>query len=175
MRDIIFVILLSLSIEFLTVILRLIFHWRSESIQKKIHIPRTHHAYIGSMMVLFYIIELKFFDKEFPLIFLSIASSLIISDLIHHLFVLDIIKKYKYDIGMIHHKEVRRYAWDVLCYIMIFWGLFAFVTPFTPGSWLAIIGSVNLIGQEKTLSLTKKITGKKLFEFLRIEKIFKKF
>jgi len=41
---------------------------------------------------------------------------------------------------------------------MIVWGVFALVTPFTPASWLALLGLSILLGRRVTLADLKKIS-----------------
>jgi hypothetical protein len=55
----------------------------------------------------------------------------------------------------------------------IFWGIFAFFTPFTPASWLFFVGLVSLLGKEEAERLTLKIIGEKYFKKFHLAKFFK--
>ena len=55
----------------------------------------------------------------------------------------------------------------------IFWGTFAFFTPFTPASWLFFVGLVSLLGKEEAERLTIKIIGEKYYKKFNLSKFFK--
>ncbi len=69
-------------------------------------------------------------------------------------------------------ERIKKYAWFVLAILCIVWGTIAFVTPLTPASWLVFVGLIILFGQTRTKEWTRKILGKKLFDKLKVEKIF---
>jgi hypothetical protein len=170
MEGVALVLFLSLSIELLTIILRLVFHLRSKIIQRRAHMPRVHHAYVGLAILIPRYFYHPLINERWDTIILQIALALIISDLVHHLLVLRMLKHYKYDLGMAHHHIVHTYSWDIVGILMILWGLFALVTPFTPGSWLLITGLYLMVGAEKTAFILQKILGRKLYHFLHINK-----
>ena len=72
------------------------------------------------------------------------------------------------------YKKIKRYCWDALSTLLILWGIFAFVTPFTPGSWLFLVGLFIIFGREKTEGRLVKIMGKKWFNKLKIGKMLAK-
>ena len=72
------------------------------------------------------------------------------------------------------HKGFVGYLWNALAALLILWGIFAILTPLTPGSWLIVVGLLMIFGRVKTQNITEKIIGKKLFNALSISKIIKK-
>ena len=133
---------LSLLIELVTVYLRLVVHKRSAPLQKKLHMPRIHHSYPGFAILL---IDYVYLQNE--LLFI-IGFALILSDVSHHLIFEPFIYKHKFDVGMKHHRKAHEYVAKFPAAIaLIFIGLFALVTPFTPGSWLSIVGVGMLAGK----------------------------
>ena len=56
----------------------------------------------------------------------------------------------------------------------ILWGIFALLTPFTPGFWLFFVGLFVIFGRERTENRVEKIIGKKWFDKLKIKKILEK-
>ncbi len=142
MKVILLAIGLSLLIELVTIYLRMVMHRRSEPLQKSMHIPRIHHSYPGFAIVL-----LDYVYLQDELLF-SVGFALILSDVFHHLIFEPFVKKHQYDIGMKHHQTARKYVARFPAAIaLIFVGLFALVTPFTPGSWLGIVGVGMLMGK----------------------------
>ena len=71
-------------------------------------------------------------------------------------------------------KVLRRTLIDSLAILLILWGIFALLTPLTPGSWLAIIGLAMIFGRRKTEMETKKIVGKKFFIRYHLAKFFRR-
>lgn len=62
-----------------------------------------------------------------------------------------------------HHMFVKN-AFGI---VLILVGLFALITPLTPGSWLAPIGLYMLIGKQRTTKLLEKLKiGKKKHEIV---------
>lgn len=141
MKIILLAIGLSLLIELVTIYLRLVLHRQSEPMQRKLHMPRIHHSYPG-----FAIILLDYVYLQNELLF-SVGFALVLSDVFHHLIFEPFVKKHQFDIGMRRHREARRYAARFPAAIaLIGVGLFAVVTPFTPGSWLGVVGMGMLAG-----------------------------
>jgi hypothetical protein len=150
MKIIVLAIGLALVIELITIYLRLVQHRKSDRIQKKMHMPRIHHSYPGLAIIL---IDYTHIQNEHLFIF---GFALIFSDLIHHLIFEPYIKKRGYDIGMKHHRTAHHYVSKIPAAVaLIVVGLFALVTPFTPGSWLTIVGAGMLLNKKPT-----KIFGK---------------
>lgn len=105
-------IILSVVFEFITLASRLIMHMRSNRIQKHLHFPRVHHSYLGVVLVLISV-WFGFKEPSYNYWLLVIGLALIISDLLHHILFLYLLRKYKYDIGMenhnkIHHKSLKK-------------------------------------------------------------------
>ncbi len=159
MKIILLAIGLSLLIELVTIYLRLVMHRRSEPLQKSMHLPRIHHSYPG-----FAIILLDYVYLQDELLF-SVGFALILSDVFHHLIFEPFIVKHQYDIGMKYHNRARRYAARLpAAMALIFVGLFALVTPFTPGSWLGVVGVGMLVGKSPkrmVRSLKKRLPGQR--------------
>ena len=61
------------------------------------------------------------------------------------------------------YKKMFRYLRDCLAILLILWGVFAALTPLTPGSWLVLVGFFIIFGRERTENWVEKIVGKKLF------------
>lgn len=142
METILFAIGLSLFIELVTIYLRLVAHRRSAPLQKKLHMPRIHHSYPGFAIVL---LDYVYLQNE---MLFSVGFALILSDVFHHLIFEPFIKKHQFDIGMKRHAVAQQYvARFPAAMALIFVGLFALVTPFTPGSWLGIVGVGMLAGK----------------------------
>ncbi|OGN05631.1 MAG: hypothetical protein A2831_00405 [Candidatus Yanofskybacteria bacterium RIFCSPHIGHO2_01_FULL_44_17] len=70
------------------------------------------------------------------------------------------------------HKKLVRYSKDILAIVLILWGVVAFLTPFTPGSWLVFVGLFIIFGRKKTQDRLARIIGKKWFDKLKVKKIF---
>ncbi|PJE50944.1 MAG: hypothetical protein COV29_01550 [Candidatus Yanofskybacteria bacterium CG10_big_fil_rev_8_21_14_0_10_36_16] len=58
--------------------------------------------------------------------------------------------------------------------LLIFIGILAFATPFTPGSWLAVVGFVWVFGKKRSRRLLKQLLGKKISHFIQLDKIIEK-
>ncbi|MEK7151567.1 MAG: hypothetical protein AAB784_02555 [Patescibacteria group bacterium] len=69
------------------------------------------------------------------------------------------------------HKSLVKYSRDILAVILIFWGIFALLTPLTPGSWLLFVGLFIIFGRKRTQDKLTQMIGKKWFNKLRIKKI----
>lgn len=54
----------------------------------------------------------------------------------------------------------------------ITWGVFAFFTPFTPGSLLVVVGFVMLYGKEETSRIAKKYLGEHRYKQWNLAKFF---
>lgn len=162
MKIILLAIGLSLLIELVTIYLRLMMHRRSEPLQKSLHLPRIHHSYPGFAIVL---LDYVYLQDE---ILFSVGFALILSDVFHHLIFEPFVKKHHYDIGMKHHRTARKYAARFpAAMALIFVGLFALVTPFTPGSWLGVVGVGMLVGKSPkhmVRSIRGKLPGQKVAE-----------
>lgn len=71
-------------------------------------------------------------------------------------------------------KNSTRYLWYVLAFCFILWGIFALLTPLTPGSWFLLAGLLMIFGKRKTENLIAKIIGKKWLTKLGIKRMLKK-
>jgi hypothetical protein len=150
MKIIILALGLSLVIELITIYLRLVQHRQSAPLQKKMHMPRIHHSYPGLAIVL---IDYTHIQNEYLFI---LGFALIFSDLFHHLVFEPYIKKRGYDIGMKNHRIAHRYVSRLPAAVaLIAVGLFALITPFTPGSWLTVIGAGMLVNKNPTRLIKK--------------------
>ncbi|MEK7217473.1 MAG: hypothetical protein AAB640_00335, partial [Patescibacteria group bacterium] len=72
------------------------------------------------------------------------------------------------------YKSLTRYLWDIAVVVFILWGIFAFLTPFTPGSWLFFVGLFVIFGRKRTENRVEKIIGKKWFGKLNVKKLLGK-
>lgn len=75
------------------------------------------------------------------------------------------------------YKEMRALAsFDafriVFALACIVWGVFAFITPFTPASWLFFVGLTTLLGKEEARRVTQKIIGERMYARLHIDAFF---
>lgn len=70
-----------------TIILRCHFCLESEKIQKRIGMPRVHHAFPG-----FLLMGGSVYSEYMPWIFV-VGAALVLSDVIHHLFVIPYIER----------------------------------------------------------------------------------
>jgi uncharacterized protein YqgC (DUF456 family) len=68
---------------------------------------------------------------------------------------------------------MKKYCWDVLAILFILWGIFALVTPLTPGSWLFFVGLFIIFGRERTEEGIARIMGQ-WFRKLRIKGVLAK-
>lgn len=133
-------ILLSLAIELLTTVLRVVFHKQSVIQQKKLHIPRIHHAYPGIAAVL---PNYLYIHSDMILI---VGIALILSDVLHHFVVLPYLKRNKYDIRMVHHSKLHHAILRTLsssCMILV--GATVIVTQLAVGTALIIAGIMLFI------------------------------
>ena len=154
MKVILSALILSFVIEFVCVYSRLVWHKRSDSIQKKLHLPRIHHSYPGLAILL---IDYIYLQNEWLFV---LGFSLIFSDLVHHLIFEPFIKKRGYDVGMKHHHKAREYVSKLPAAVaLIVVGVAALLTPFTPGSWLALVGAGMVVGKspDTVFATLKKI------------------
>lgn len=71
-------------------------------------------------------------------------------------------------------KSLTKCPWDVIAICFILWGIFALLTPLTPGSWLLLVGLFVILGRGKTENLVMKVIGKKWFNKFGIEKMLRK-
>jgi hypothetical protein len=55
---------------------------------------------------------------------------------------------------------------------LMLWGIFAFFTPFTPGSPLFFVGFIMLYGREEAARITKKWLGEKYYTKFKLETFF---
>ncbi len=155
MQIIILALGLTLLIELVTIYLRLVSHKKSASYQKKYRIPRTHHSYPGFAILL---LDYVYLHNEWLFI---IGFALVLSDVIHHLVFEPYIKKHKFDIGMKHHRQAHHYATKLpSAFALIGIGLFALMTPFTPGSWLSVVG-VGMLVRKSPKKMFRKLVGRK--------------
>lgn len=139
---------LALILELVTIYLRLVTHKRSAPLQKKLHLPRIHHSYPGLAILL---LDYVYLQNEWLFV---LGFALVLSDLAHHLIVEPYLKKHGYDVGMKHHRRAHHYVSRVPSAVaLIGVGLFALATPFTPGSWLALIGLGMLVGKNPRHSM----------------------
>ena len=72
------------------------------------------------------------------------------------------------------YKILARYSWDVFAVMLMLWGIIAFLTPLTPGSWLFFFGLVILFGKKGAERRVTSVIGRKWFNKLKIKRIFKK-
>jgi len=172
MKVVLWIILISVFIELLTLFGRLVMHRRGEKIQKKFHLPRIHHFYIGLVLVFTYFLGQNNFYLGHQLVIIF-GLAFMVSDFLHHIIFIPVIKKYKYDVGMLNHRGIHNYLHASLAIIMIVIGIFALLTPFTPGSWLVPIGIVALIGHDKTKKLFIKILGERFYKKLKLDLFLK--
>jgi len=61
------------------------------------------------------------------------------------------------------YKKLPRWVEVVVAVVLILYGVIALLTPFTPGSWLILIGLFMIFGREKTLNKIHQILGDKIF------------
>lgn len=160
---------LAAVIEFYTLALRLSFHLKSRHIQQDvIRMPRIHHSYLGIALL---IVHYAFY----PSLWLAVIGwALILSDAFHHAIALPLMKKRGYDIGMRRHAHAHSYFKHGLAVVLIATGLVAFLTPFTPGSWLVFPGVALIVGKKNARALARRILGKKLVENPRVAHMLQK-
>jgi len=158
---------LALAIEFFTTVFRLVFHLKSAPIQKKLHRPRIHHAYPGVALMLSYIA----YPNPWLLV---IGFALIASDLMHHLIIVPLVRFLRVDLKMVKHKRAHLVLQRSAGVVLISAGVVALVTPFTPGSWLTIVGLVLLVGKNKTRKLLVITLTPYLYYRLPIEYVLAK-
>lgn len=70
-------------------------------------------------------------------------------------------------------KELKNFH-KVLGIIFIFSGIILYPTPIPRTTLLIVLGFVWIIGKKRTLHFFKEILSKKMFKFLKINKIIKK-
>jgi isoprenylcysteine carboxyl methyltransferase (ICMT) family protein YpbQ len=56
--------------------------------------------------------------------------------------------------------------------VLIVWGVFALVTPFTPASWLAIVGLIGLLGRDRARALVLGWIGETWYARLHLGTFF---
>jgi urea transporter len=59
---------------------------------------------------------------------------------------------------------------EMISVVLMIIGILAFITPFTPGSWLFLIGLVGLIGKERARSIVRFCVGNRLYLAFRLNK-----
>lgn len=72
------------------------------------------------------------------------------------------------------HKELVKFVWDLLAILFVVWGIFALLTPLTPGSWLFFVGLVIIFGRKRTQKVVFHMLGRTWFKKLKIKKILEK-
>jgi hypothetical protein len=106
--------------------------------------PRIHHSYPGFAVLL---IDYVYLQNEW---FFILGFALIFSDVIHHLIFDPFIKSHAYDIGMKNHGKARHYVASLpAATAFIVSVFFELVTPFTPGSWLAVVEVGTFAGESQ--------------------------
>ncbi len=63
----------------------------------------------------------------------------------------------------------------ILGIIFITIGVFFYITPLPGTTFLIIVGFILLVGEKRTKYFLKEILGRKIFKFLQINKIVKKY
>jgi uncharacterized membrane protein HdeD (DUF308 family) len=166
-HDIFLTLLLTAAIELVTVVLRLVWHLKSAQVQHKAHWPRTHHSYVGILVVALAMLGYlpSFIEFRTALI---IGIALMASDVIHHAAMVPLLRRYGYDLRMVHHEVAHRYLVQWSGALAIAVGVFALLTPFTPGSWLIPMGFVSLVGKKRSRSLLQKTLGQTLYRRARL-------
>lgn len=159
---------LVIVFEFITLALRLAMHMKSGMIQKNFHCPRVHHSYVGAVLVAVSI-WIIFKNPDYNSWLFLIGLALIISDLLHHLLFLYLIRKYRCDIGMVNHPKLHHIAQAMLGIFVTMVGVVALLTPFTPGSWLIPIGLATVISRERAVKISKMFLGHRLYRYLKID------
>jgi len=168
-HDIFLTLLLTAAFELVTVVLRLVWHLKSAVVQHKAHWPRTHHSYIGLLVVALAMVGYLPAFIEFR-IALIVGIALMASDVIHHAAMVPLLRRYGYDIRMVHHEAAHRYLvrWSGALAIAV--GVFALLTPFTPGSWLIPMGFISRVGKKRSRVLMQRALGQKLYHRAKIAK-----
>jgi hypothetical protein len=113
MNTVLSVFAASLLVEFITIFARLVWHLRSKQMQKSMHVPRIHHAYIGIVLLATYLLFAQ------SLLIFIIALALIFSDIIHHLVIIPVLKSSRVDIKMSHHKKIHHYLRQMAIYVIL--------------------------------------------------------
>jgi hypothetical protein len=90
LNTIIYTVALSVILESITIFCRFVLKLESAPIQKKLYMPRIHHGYVGTLMLV-----ILFFYPHLPYHYelIVIANSLILSDLLHHFVALPLLVK----------------------------------------------------------------------------------
>lgn len=60
--------------------------------------------------------------------------------------------------------ESNRFLRDLLSVATITVGVFALLTPFTPGSWLIPMGMIGLFGKERAKHIVVRVIGERLYK-----------
>lgn len=63
----------------------------------------------------------------------------------------------------------------ILGVIFIVIGILFYITPLPGTTFLIIVGFILLVGEKRTKHFLKEVLGKKIFKFLKINKIVKKY
>lgn len=159
---------LAAGIEFLTTIFRISFHLRSARVQHKLNWPRIHHSYPGIAFVTAY------YFLPYPWLII-VGGALIISDLFHHLVLIPSLHRMHYDVCMSHHEAAHRLLQRVSGIVLLAAGIAALVTPFTPGSFLILIGLFLICGRALTRTILLSLMSRERYRKLRVEYMFEKF
>lgn len=68
----------------------------------------------------------------------------------------------------------KKIFWNIIGVIAILVGIFALITPFTPGSWLVLVGLFIIFGRERTEKWIERVFGVRWMRKLKDTKLFKK-
>ncbi len=66
----------------------------------------------------------------------------------------------------------KKIIWKIIGILAILYGVVAFLTPFTPGSWLVFVGLFIIFGRGRTEGWVQKLLGEQRFQKLKNSKFF---
>lgn len=72
------------------------------------------------------------------------------------------------------YNKLGRCLWNSLAILLILLGVFAALTPLTPGSWLFFVGLFMIFGRKKTRYWVERMMGKKLFQKFGVGRLLRK-
>jgi small-conductance mechanosensitive channel len=102
-----------------------------------------------------------------------VGVALILSDVLHHAALVPLLRRYRYDVRMVHHETAHRYLvrWSAVLLIAI--GVLALLTPFTPGSWLFPVGFISLVGTRRARAIARSLFGVRGYRRLQLDRFFR--
>lgn len=159
--------LIMIAVEFIAPVSKILFNLKNEDIVKRLHIRRTYRSYPGAILIIMYFIYGNIW-------FFVVGGALALSDLLHRFFTIPYTSIYGIKITETPYGIFFIVLKKLSGVILVLIGVFALVTPLTPGAWLGIVGLILLVGKIRTLKIIKTVLGERNFNKISVQKYISK-